>query len=92
LDHFLAFKGFAFGLGEPFAEPFHASCGVNEPLLSREKGMTGRANIHLDQGNRRPCLKLVSARAPCCRDIVFGMYAFFHKSRMVAEFFASENS
>ena len=66
---------------ELLVELGHASAGIHQLLLTREEGVTLRADFHLDILLGRTCLNHITAGA-CNRSLlIIGMDSFLHCSR-----------
>ena len=66
---------------ELLVELGRASVGVHQVLLTREEGVTLRADFHLDITLGRTCLNHITAGASNRSLLIIGMDSFLHCSR-----------
>ena len=66
---------------ELLVELGNASAGVHQLLLTREEGVTLRADFHLDLLLGRTCLNHITAGASNSSLLIIGMDSFLHCSR-----------
>ena len=66
---------------ELLVELRNASAGIHQLLLTREEGVTLRADFHLDILLGRTCLNHITAGASNRSLLIIGMDSFLHCSR-----------